>query len=81
MDEGRLTAQGSPDPTPHDPHSGATKNHSLTHSGEPEPTVYHRHLAARLTRSNDENVRALPEQARRRLRGFHLTRSLHEGHQ
>ncbi|MGW3028747.1 hypothetical protein [Streptomyces sp. NPDC001221] len=53
----------------------------MTHSGEPEPTVYHRHLAARLTRSNDENVRALPEQARRRLRGFHLTRSLHEGHQ
>ncbi|MGW2799511.1 hypothetical protein [Streptomyces sp. NPDC001269] len=45
----------------------------MTESGEPELTVYYRHLAALLKRSDDENFRALLEQARRVSRGEYET--------
>ncbi|MEU6654937.1 hypothetical protein ABZ904_37370 [Streptomyces sp. NPDC046900] len=45
----------------------------MTESGEPELTVYYRHLAALLKRSNDDNFRALLEQARRVVRGEYET--------
>ncbi|MGW9030613.1 hypothetical protein ACWGQ5_42395 [Streptomyces sp. NPDC055722] len=45
----------------------------MTELGEPELTVYYRHLAALLNRSDDENFRALLEQARRVSRGAYET--------
>jgi hypothetical protein len=45
----------------------------LSESGEPELTVYYRHLAALLKRSDEENFRALLEQARRISRGAYQT--------
>ncbi|MFF3877168.1 hypothetical protein [Streptomyces sp. NPDC001978] len=45
----------------------------MTQSGEPELTVYYRHLAALLNRSDDDNFRALLEQARRVSRGEYET--------
>ncbi|MFC9096939.1 hypothetical protein [Streptomyces sp. NPDC057072] len=45
----------------------------MTESGEPELTIYHRHLAALLRRSDDENFRALLEQARRVTQGAYET--------
>ncbi|MFI8182447.1 hypothetical protein ACIF70_18295 [Actinacidiphila glaucinigra] len=47
--------------------------HSLTESGEPELSVYYRHLAALLQRSDEENFRALLDQARRVSRGEYET--------
>ncbi|MFF3948010.1 hypothetical protein ACFYYN_24690 [Streptomyces sp. NPDC001902] len=45
----------------------------MTESGEPELSIYYRHLAALLQRSNEENFRALLEQARRVSRGEYET--------
>ncbi|WUD72069.1 hypothetical protein OG937_10350 [Streptomyces sp. NBC_00510] len=45
----------------------------MTESGEPELNVYYRHLAALLQRSDEENFRALLEQARRVSRGEYET--------
>ncbi|MFD7445823.1 hypothetical protein [Streptomyces sp. NPDC059909] len=45
----------------------------MAKSEEPELTVYHRHLAAVLERSDDDNFRALLEQARRVSKGGYET--------
>ncbi|MGW0211372.1 hypothetical protein ACWDZ8_38485 [Streptomyces sp. NPDC003233] len=45
----------------------------MTESGEPELTVYYRHLATLLKRSDEENFRALLEQARRVSQGEYET--------
>lgn len=45
----------------------------MTESGEPELSVYYQHLAALLQRSDEENFRALLEQARRVSRGQYET--------
>lgn len=45
----------------------------MTASGGPELTVYYRHLAAMLKRSDDENFRALLDQAHRVSHGEYET--------
>ncbi|MDX3098034.1 hypothetical protein PV417_26410 [Streptomyces sp. ME19-03-3] len=45
----------------------------MTASGEPQLTVYHRHLSALAQRGDDENFRALLDQARRVSLGTYET--------
>lgn len=72
MGQGRLTARHPLHENPeHHPSEREIRN--LTESGEPELSVYYRHLAALPQRSDDENFRALLEQARRVSRGQYET--------